>query len=54
MVTTQQWRTLSIRINPQRKAIAVQGRFPITLDEWHTFMTKLETLKPQLTQEDRT
>jgi hypothetical protein len=50
-MTKQEWRTLSIRINPQRKAIALQGRFPITLDEWDLFMSKLETLKPQLTQD---
>jgi len=44
-----QWRTLSIRINKNRKAVAVQARFPLTSDEWDAFMAKLEDLKPELT-----
>lgn len=46
-----QWRTLSIRVNPNRKAVAIQARFPLTPDEWAAFLAKLEELKPELVEE---
>ena len=49
-----QWRTLTIRINRNRKAVAVQARFPLTLEEWDTLMAKLAELKPELVEGNTT
>jgi len=43
-----QWRTLSIRVNPSRKAVAVQARFPLTSQEWDNLLAKLQEMKPEL------
>lgn len=46
-----QWRTLSIKVNANRKAVAVQLRVPLTPDEWAAFMAKLDELRPELVEE---
>lgn len=46
------WFTESLRVNDRtRKAVAVQGKAPLSEAEWQQFLRKLEELKPQIVAE---
>ena len=46
-----QWKTIPIRVNPRGKTVGVQFRYPLTQEEWNTFVIKLAELYPQMVGE---
>lgn len=52
-MTKPRWFTESIRVNPKtRKAVGIQTRIPLTLDEWVRLMAWLEDHKHELTGQE--
>ena len=48
-----EWRTYSIRVNGRnRKAVAIQARFPLTGAEWDRFMDWLDGNRPDLVSDE--